>query len=308
MSPAAPAVAAEIASQPAVWARAAELAASAEVVQALPRRGERVALVGCGTSLYMARCCAVLRESAGQGETDAFPASEFPASRRYDRVIALTRSGTTTEVLRRLDALAGTPTTVITTARDHPVVEKATQAILLDFADEESVVQTRFATAILALWRSWLGQDLTIAGRQAAAILATAADPDLAAAEQFTFLGSGWTVGLADEAALKLREAAQAWTESYPAMEFRHGPISVVDRRSLVWVFGSVPDGLAADVAATGARLIHRVGIDPLAQLVEAQLLAVAVAQRRGLDPDRPRHLTRSIVLSGPGFTAGVSG
>lgn len=306
MSPDHPAVAAEIASQPHVWAQAADLATTADVQEALPQRGERVALVGCGTSLYMARCCAVLRESAGHGDTDAFPASEYPAARHYDRVIALTRSGTTTEVLRRLERLAGTPTTVITTDRDHPVVGLATRAILLDFADEQSVVQTRFATAILALWRSWLGQDLTDARRDATNLLATAGDPELANAEQFTFLGSGWTVGLADEAALKLRESAQAWTESYPAMEFRHGPISVVDERSLVWVFGSIPDGLAGDVAATGARLVHRADLDPLAQLVEAQRLAVAVAQRRGLDPDRPRHLTRSIVLSDHGGTVGV--
>src|SRR3712207_7559300 len=50
-----------------------------------------------------------------------------------------------------------------------------------------------------------------------------------------TFLGRGWTIGLANEAALKLRESAQAWTESYPAMEYRHGPISITapgDRKS----------------------------------------------------------------------------
>ncbi len=300
-------VAAEIASQPAVWAQAAALADRPEVREALPSPGERVALVGCGTSLYMSRCCAVLREAAGQGETDAFPASEFPADRHYDRVIALTRSGTTTEVVRRLEALAGTNTTVITTQARHPVVESARQAILLGFADEQSVVQTRFATAILALWRAFLGDDLRAAGQAAAAMLASGLDPGLAAAEQFTFLGTGWTVGLAEEAALKLREAAQAWTESYPAMEFRHGPISVVDARSLVWVFGDMPAGLAADVATTGARLVHRASVDPLAQLVEAQLLAVAVAEARGCDPDRPRHLSRSIVLSGDGSAVGLS-
>lgn len=37
---------------------------------------------------------------------------------------------------------------------------------------------------------------------------------------------------------------------------------------------------------------------DPLVDLVRAQRLAVALAGRRGLDPDRPRNLTRSIVLA----------
>src|SRR5439155_20152596 len=114
---------------------------------------------------------------------------------------------------------------------------------------------------------------------------------------QFTFLGSGWTVGLANEAGLKAREAAQAWAEAYPAMEYRHGPISVADASSLVWIFGAPPDGLVADVQRTGA-LVEVATVDPLVDLVRAQRLAVELATARGLDPDRPRHLARSIVLT----------
>ena len=47
--------------------------------------------------------------------------------------------------------------------------------------------------------------------------------------QRYVFLGHGWTVGIAEEAALKLREAAQFHTEAYPAMEYRHGPISLAD-------------------------------------------------------------------------------
>src|SRR5271167_5223416 len=87
----------EIASQPGCWSKAIEMAGSAE--SALPRPGERVAAVGCGSSLNVARCYASLREAAGQGETDAFPASEVPAARRYDRMVYVSRTGTTTELL-----------------------------------------------------------------------------------------------------------------------------------------------------------------------------------------------------------------
>src|SRR5205814_7163314 len=80
----------EIASQPVCWARAVELAARS--ADALPARGERVAVLGCGTSWFMAMAYARLREAAGHGETDACAASEFPAGRRYDRVLAITRS------------------------------------------------------------------------------------------------------------------------------------------------------------------------------------------------------------------------
>src|SRR3954468_14142809 len=102
-------VKAEIVSQPDCWTRAAKLADS----PALPATGERVAVIGCGTSWFMAKAYAALREQAGHGETDAFQASEFPLRRRYDRIVAITRSGTTTEVVDLLAAVKG-PTTVIT--------------------------------------------------------------------------------------------------------------------------------------------------------------------------------------------------
>lgn len=287
----------EIAGQPDAWRRAAELATDPAVVTVLPKPGERVAVVGCGTSLYMAQCFARLREDAGAGETDAVAASEFPERRRYDRVVALTRSGTTTEVRRVLTSLRGSvPTVVVTAVPDSPVVDEADDAVLLDFADEQSVVQTRFATTALALWRAWLGEDLSGVIDQASTTLAEGPPAATVTSEQFTFLGSGWSVGIANEAALKLREAAQAWTEAYPAMEFRHGPISVIDERSTVWVFGPAPEGLLSDLEVTGGTVVHA-DLDPMAHLVAAQQLAVAVADRRGLDPDRPRNLTRSIVL-----------
>ena len=70
----------------------------------------------------MAQAYAALRERAGQGETDAFAASEHRLHRGYDAVLAITRSGTTTEVLEVLDRAArrGTPTTAIVADGRHP--------------------------------------------------------------------------------------------------------------------------------------------------------------------------------------------
>ena len=96
----------EIATQPAVWRRATDLAP--RVAKQLPPAGARLAVIGCGTSLYMAQAYAVAREAAGTGETDAFPASEFPSSRSYDALLAISRSGTTTEVVRALATLPRT--------------------------------------------------------------------------------------------------------------------------------------------------------------------------------------------------------
>jgi fructoselysine-6-P-deglycase FrlB-like protein len=287
---------AETADQPESWKRAAALAAAR--TDLLPADGERVAVVGCGTSLFMAQAYAALRESTGHGETDAFAASEFPSGRSYDRVVVLTRSGTTTEVLDLLAALRGTVPTLAVTADPHtPVAPAADQLAVLDFADERSVVQTRFATSALTFLRAGLGLHDARVEADARRALAEPLPEGLTSATQFTFLGRGWTVGLAHEAALKMREATRSWTESYPAMEYRHGPISIAAPSTVTWMLGTAPAGLSDQVEATGARWVES-PLDPLAALVSVHRLAAAVAAERGLDPDRPRHLTRSVILA----------
>jgi fructoselysine-6-P-deglycase FrlB-like protein len=302
--------AAEIASQPALWRRAAKTAPG---LAGLPRPGERVAVTGCGTSWFMAQAYAVLREAAGLGETDAFAASEFPRGRGYDRIMAITRSGTTTEVLDLLAGVRGSvATTALTADPATPVMTAADDVVVLEWADEESVVQTRFATTALALLRAGLESDGPLP-KGVKTVNEAAVDCELAvtgplpeaatAAEQITFLGRGWSYGLALEAGLKMREAAGAWTEAYPAMEYRHGPMAITAPGRVAWVFGALPEGLAADVRRVGGTVIADsvpgVGaLDPMADLVRAQRVAVAMAEARGLDPDRPRNLTRSVVLS----------
>jgi fructoselysine-6-P-deglycase FrlB-like protein len=285
----------EIPTQPELWRRAAGVAASSEAQ--LPPPGARVAVVGCGTSWFMAQAWACLREAAGSGVTDAFAASEAPVTRAYDAFVAVSRSGTTSEVARLLRAAPDeTWATAVTAVAESPVAREADEVILLDFADERSVVQTRFATTALAMLRASLGEDLGPVADDGEDALRRALPEGLAEFGHFVFLGHGWTVGLANEAALKFREAAQAWTESYPAMEYRHGPISVAGPGSLVWSLGDVEEAVLRDVSATGATVVSS-ALDPMAELVVAQRAAIALAASRGLDPDRPRHLTRSVVL-----------
>jgi fructoselysine-6-P-deglycase FrlB-like protein len=286
----------EITSQPDCWRRAVERAALSEM--ALPHRGHRVAAVGCGTSWFIAQAYAVLRERAGHGETDAFAASQFRTGRRYDRVLAITRSGTTTEVLDLIRRLpGGTPVTVLTADARSPVAQRASDPVPLPFADERSVVQTRFATTALALLRAHLGEDLTPVLADAQAALKADLPLDPAGVEQVTFLGDGWTVGLAHEAALKCREAARLWTEAYPAMEYRHGPIAIAGPSRAVWALGDLPAGLDDEISQAGATVVHNGQRDALAELILVQRFAVALAAHRGLDPDAPANLTRSVVL-----------
>lgn len=288
---------AEVNSQPEVWRRTASLTPLARQELAAP--GERMLLLGCGTSWFVAQAVAELRESAGLGETDAICASEYVPRRRYDRVVAITRSGTSTEVLEALRQVpAGTRRIAITAVSGEPVDDLTDVQLLLDFADERSVVQTRFPTSVLTLARTAYGKkDLDLVVADGVTALAAPLPADPADIDHLVFLGTGWTVGLAHEAALKVREAAQAYSESYPAMDFRHGPVAVAGPRSLIWSFGDVSAELD-DVARAAGAFVHRDELDPVAQLVLAHRFALALAARRGLDPDSPRLLTRSVVLA----------
>ena len=289
------AITTEIASQPALWRKAASVAPA--VAGLLPARGEPAAAIGCGTSHHIARAYAALREGTGLGTTDAAIASELSPHRSYGRVVAISRSGTTTEVLRTLEGLRGRIANVAVTAvPDSPVASSADDAIVLDFANEQSVVQTRFATTALALLRAHIGDGLEAAIADGEAALGRTLPVGPTEFKQFVFLGQGWTVGLANEAALKLREAASAWTEAYPAMEYRHGPISAAGPGTLVWAIGPVDPSVLADAANTGATVVDE-GSDPMAELVLIQRMAVELAEAHGLDPDHPKHLTRSVVL-----------
>lgn len=284
----------EIASQPAIWRKAGAFAPS--VAHLFPKRGHKVAFVGCGSSWFMSQAAAGIWESQGLGEADSYTCSEFIYSRNYDVIVAITRSGTTTETIELL-AKTKTPTLVITAVAGSPVTEHATHSIVMDFADEKSVLQTVWATTVLGLIRHIAGEsDLEKLAMDAEIALASDLG-ELVKMEQITFLGRGWTVGLANEGALKTRESSQFWAEAYPAMDYRHGPLSIAQPGRCVWVFGEIDDSLKVDIERTGA-LLEMSTLDPLAHLIRAQRTAIAIAKNRGMNPDYPRNLSRSIILN----------
>ena len=282
---------AEINSQPAIWADERV----PQVVDALPGKGLSVGIIGCGTSFYIGQSYASYREMSGHGLTDAFAASVVPR-RDWDCLIALSRSGATTEVLAALRASNAGKTIALTASEHSPISSEVDLTLAAPFADERSVVQTRFATtALIALLSSVdypIDRALADGSSRAAALPASAANGRL----HFVFVGAGWTYGIANEAALKLREMAYCWAESYPAMEYRHGPISVARAETLVWGFGTRDESLIEAVVSTGAT-VHWPDSDPLASLVEVQRLGLLLAARGNHDPDSPRHLNRSVIL-----------
>ncbi|HYH31146.1 MAG TPA: sugar isomerase [Pseudonocardia sp.] len=286
---------AEVADQPRSWRTA--LGLPDQVLSLLPAPDERVLGIGCGTSYYAMEAYARTREQLGAGWTRAAFASELPADYDdYDVVLLLSRSGTTSDLLRagatyrsraRLVALLGTP--------GSPAEELADDVVDLSFADDRSVVQTRFPTTVLALLRRGLG-DPSVAALPDAAQDALDEQPVIGpgAFDHVVFLGTGASYPLAHEAALKLRESAALWTEAYPVGEYLHGPVACAGSRSLVWSLAPVPEAVARTIRATGAAL-RIASADPLVELVRVHRMAIAYARARGIDCDDPPFLSRSV-------------
>lgn len=305
---------AEIDSQPELWQRALDIAAGG--VDGFPKTGERVLVVGCGTSYYIGLAFAMLREWHGHGPTDALIASELPPRLRpYDRIMAISRSGTSSELLDAVRIISrqqpDTPVVALLGEQGTPLAALAATVVDLSFADEVSVVQTRFPTTQLILLRAALAQTTATAptkgpldgldrlpqlARQALASQLPGHD-----IRQLVVLGHGWGTAIAQEAALKVREAAGAWTEAYAVGEYRHGPIATCAPGTLVWGLDAVPSDIVEAVTAAGGRVEHGRG-EPLVELVRLHRFAVALAAAAGRNPDRPRLLSRSVILgSGDG-------
>ena len=283
----------EVASQPEVWLEASRLAGDAP----LPAHGARLAVIGCGTSLYVAQAYAAAREAAGLGESDAFPASEFPVGRRYDEILVVSRSGTTSEVLDVLRAVGAERTLAVTAVPDSPVARAAGRIIALPFADERSVVQTRFATSALMLLLTHVGFDPSPAAAAARRVLDGELPVDPGEFERFQFLGrgsgwSGWRRRRRSRCArppLHGRRRTRRWniaTARSPSPP-RTRPCCRSARSTPPW----------RPRSATPAQPLIPSDEQPLGSLVLVHRLAIRLAQKRGLDPDAPRNLTRSVVL-----------
>jgi fructoselysine-6-P-deglycase FrlB-like protein len=162
------------------------------------------------------------------------------------------------------------------------------------------------------------------------AVRAIAEDPGI---ERFFFLGSGAMKGLADECVLKMTEMALETAFTYRALEFRHGPKAILNSRDQLVIFPVRAESrylatLIEEIEATDARWLV---IGPPELSVEngpspgfarspgcsvltiagevsevfrpalcahaGQLLAYWRAEARGLNPDRPPHLVRTVLL-----------
>lgn len=286
----------ELTTQPEMWSRAISL--PSEQLGLLPESGEKVVVIGCGTSYYVGDAYAYLRNDAGLGRTRAAIPTELTWIDDDEHIVVISRSGTTADVVEVVERYRGTHRiTAILGDLDTPLGELCDRVVHLGFADETSIVQTRFATTVLTTLRASIDAIPTALVDDARTALELPLPADPARVRHVVFLGHRWSVGLAHEAALKLRESAGAWTEAYPVWEYQHGPISCAGPDSLVWVLGDVPEVVAADVRSTGAT-VYANDLDPQANVVLAHRLAVALAREADRDPDTPPFLNRSVLTT----------
>jgi glucosamine--fructose-6-phosphate aminotransferase (isomerizing) len=331
----------EITTQTTAWAEAIDrVIENAHAIRALDIGSYRQVLcVGCGSTYYLALSAASLLQSRSGVIARAFPASELllnPQSAYVEGktlLIAISRSGTTSETLRvAADFRANRFGTVIVLTNDgnSPIAEHGNIVLSIRSGQEMSVAQTRSfssmyvaATAVSDI----LGPNALLSTYKDALIdcgRRLMHDHDDMARNmakdekihQVFFLGSGPRYGLANEVSLKLKEMSQTVSEPFHFLEFRHGPISMVDHHTLV--VGMISEAgndhemaVMEDVQRLGARTLTlgekgtdiewKSGIVEYARnvlyLPILQLFAYYRAVSLGKNPDKPRNLAAVVEL-----------
>lgn len=282
----------EILEQPVVWQRV--LDSLRDRLETLDLDDvEELLFVGCGSSYHLAEAAAKIFGDVTGSRVRFAPASEvFLAPHtlfhKGDRLalIALSRTGETTEVLKAVDLfkrlraqgeLAG-PVYGFTCTPDSSLVAACDQAVLVPATEESLVMTQAFTGTLLALtlWASLLSpvsdalgglSALDAAGAQvlerAPMIKEIASYADI---RRFVFLGSGTLHAIAKEAALKLQEMALvADVAAYHALEYRHGPKSTIGADTLVVLLVSRAGAryereLLAELKGLGARTLVLAG------------------------------------------------
>lgn len=221
----------------------------------------------------------------------------------------------------------------VTNVAGSSLARAADETIELGCGPERAVAATKTFTAslaaLLALTTRWAGRSDLVAAlarvpEAAARALAVDVGPAverLAAFPSTYVLGRGHTLAIAEELALKLKEVARVHAEALSTHEFRHGPVGSLEPGTPVVVVlppteplrshcrevGAWLEGAGASVVWVGERagavrpgdVALDVGLDlpnelaPLVQTVALQRIAVGVARARGLDPDRPKNITK---------------
>jgi glucosamine--fructose-6-phosphate aminotransferase (isomerizing) len=247
--------------------------------------------------------------------------------------LAISQSGRSDDLVEAaiMARHAGALTAAIVNAVDSPLAAACEFVLPIGAGPELSVAATKsFVATLAALLR--LAAAWTDDGRLPEAIgrlperLAAATELDwgialagLADADSLITIGRGPTLAIAREAALKLKEIANRHAEPFSGAEFLHGPVALVEPRYPILMFvpgDEAAEGLqrlADDLAGKGAALfiagarrdntggpqsLPTLGpdhpeTDAVCLIQSFYAMMVSLAERLGIDPERPRHLQK---------------
>lgn len=293
------------------------------------RQAAVTVFVGCGTSYNLAMSLAAYANASGRlalavaGSEWCNRRSTYWSGAMSDvHVVALSRSGETTETVQAAKAsrAAGAFVTGITVEADSSIVRNSDAVLLAATDPREGIVMTTSASLMLLMGMLALGCEMSAADFDAAERLLKSASSDIAALaserSHFVFLGGGALYGIAVEGGLKLAEMSQFPTQAFHPMEYRHGPISLVDEKTgVVMLHGGDQDegeaALVRDLQDKGAYVVGLCGpgdvshsadvplaLRGLVCLPVLQLLGQRAAEARNLDTSVPRHLTKVVMLA----------
>jgi len=333
----------EIASQPEAWSELLPLVLfQTDAIRQLFAGVGQILLIGCGSGFNASIFGAPVLQAKTGIPARAVPAADvylFPESilipGRREVAVLSSRSGQTTEVINALYYLKdrGIPTLGVTCSADSPLAQDSDLALVLSPVAEQAVVTSRSLTgmlltlqliaAIISGDKSYLDglrQLPEVAARHMPVFheLGQRIGQQTGIA-RYAFVGNGPFYGIACECQLKIKEMALLPSDSYPMLDFRHGPQSNVDGQMLITAFlsdnahaeelrflddmralggqvwslcgGTDPaGGLAADHVLKIDSTLDQYARGPLC-LPAVQYMAYYRALSRGLNPDEPRHL-----------------
>lgn len=334
----------EMADQAAILAHQAGQHAVTSDLAALIENADQVFLTGCGSALFASRIGASWLGRIRRKRAVAVAASDFPEMIHFlqpdSLVIGLSQSGETADLLDALRQAkqAGARTAAIVNVMHSTAARMVDHVVPLDAGRERSVLATKSFMAMLGRMLNAIDDSVTpnpesgrvlsnasgiIAELETSSAFARAIDhvaERLARAEHILVIGKGHAVGVAQEAALKIKEASYVHAEAFTSGELKHGAIALVEPGTPCLMFAS-DDVFVTDIASTGQELRSRgaytVGIGlpasyasediidvpdaglatPLVHAYVAQVLAYRMAMLRGLDPDYPRNLAKSVTV-----------
>ncbi|MEE9427012.1 MAG: SIS domain-containing protein [Paracoccaceae bacterium] len=301
----------------------------AQMPNQLPSDARKIVVIGCGTSYNLALSIASVlceqnysAQAVPAGEWLVRPQCYVPHSAlKYVQVIALSRSGTTTETVQAAAAsqALGQHVTGITCYPGSAICDVSDIAIEFETHPDEGIVMTASASLMLLA-------GFALAGLKVDAALSAKADKmlrafneiavsDYADRTHFVFLGGGPNYGIALEGALKLQEMAICFTQGFHPGEYRHGPVSLVDERTAAVILYHPKTArqeakLAQELQDKGAFVIGMGGpgdatvpMSAPGSLVAAevlpalQILGERYAAAHNIDTQTPRHLTKVVLL-----------